>query len=144
MLRAMKRVFTVTFSDDEPPALQVADDAANALNDALTLAKELKIAVIGQPSADIDGEYPDFDDFRERYTLVKNRFDSGSPLDGCVFGCVGEELEIVRNAPSENLWTLIESEGLWWISPGFHYVNRLGYLLTNEPRKTDESQYLYD
>ena len=81
---------------------------------------------------------------RLRYTLVQNRFDPFSALDGCVFGSVSEEMETVRNAPSENLWTLIESDGLWWILPGFHYVNRLGYLLTNEPRKYDEQEYLYD
>jgi len=30
------------------------------------------------------------------------------------------------------------------VSPGIHFVNRLGYLLTNEERIGDEIQYLYE
>ncbi|MGD1084468.1 MAG: hypothetical protein ABSA47_06910 [Verrucomicrobiota bacterium] len=140
----MKKVFMVTYSDDEPPASQVADVVVDALKDALSHAEELGITLTAQPSVVLEGYYPDFDDFRQHYTLLKNRFDSSSALDGCLFGWVGQEWEAVRNGPPKNLWTLIECEGLWWISPGFHYVNRLGYLLTTEPRKTDDQQYLYD
>lgn len=140
----MKKVFMVTFSDEEPPAFQVADDAPNALDEALSRAKELNIPVTLEPRVDLDGEYPDFDGFSQRYTLVKNPFDASAALGGCAFGWVGEEWETVRNTPSENLWTLIDCEGLWWISPGFHYVNRIGYLLTKQACRSDEWDYLYD
>ncbi len=134
----------VAFSDDEPPAFQEGDNAAEALADALRRAKELEIPVSLEPRVELDGEYPDFDEFGQPFTLMKNPFDASAALDGCSFGWVGAEWEMVRNAPSENLWTLIECEGLWWISPGFHYVNRIGYLLTNEARQADEPDYLYD
>ena len=139
----MKKVFMVTFSEEEPPGFQVADEPAMALNDALSNAKERQIPVSLEPRVDLDGEYPDFDNFNSRYTLVKNPFDVSAALSGCAFGWIGEEWETVRNAPPGCLWTLIDSEGVWWISPGLHYVNRLGYLLTNEMRRTDECDYLY-
>jgi hypothetical protein len=140
----MKKVFVVSFSSDDLPEIQIAGEAADALSDALDRAKELDIEVTDQPSVHFDGEYPDFDDFRERYTLVKNPYDPSAGLGGYAFGCFGDEWTMVQNAAPENLWTLIECEDLWWISPGFHYVNRLGYLLTNEGRVADEPSYLYE
>jgi hypothetical protein len=144
MLGDMKKVFVVQFSDDEPPAFHVADDALDALSEVPGRAKELGMPVTGQPEVYLDGEYPDFDDFSDRYTLVKNPIDASAALGGCAFGWIGEEWETVRNAAPENVWTLIECEDLWWISPGLHYVNRLGYLVTNEARGADERNYLYE
>jgi hypothetical protein len=144
MSSSMKKVFMVTYSDDEPPEFHVADDAADALAEVLSRANELEIPVTGQTAVNLDGEYPDFDDFAQRYTLVKNPFDPFSALGGCTFAWIGKEWETVRNAPPEKLWTLIDSEGLWWISPGLHYVDRLGYLVTNEERGADERSYLYE
>jgi hypothetical protein len=140
----MKKIFSVTFSHDEIEALQAADDAAEALNEALLRAQELEIAVSLETRVDLEGEYPDFDDFGRYYTLVKNPFDDCAALDGCVFGWTGQEWETVRKAPTEKLWSLIDCEGLWWICPGFQYVNRVGYLLTKESRRANESDYLYD
>jgi hypothetical protein len=144
MLQDMKKVFMVTFSDDEPPAFQIADDALDALSEAHSRARELDLPVTRDSDVRLDGEYPDFDDFCERYTLVKNPFDASAALGGCAFGWIGEEWEAVRNAAPENIWTLIECEDLWWISPGLHYVNRLGYLVTNQAHGADERHYLYD
>ncbi len=71
----MKKVFVVTYSNDEPPAVQVADDAAEALAEILSAAKELEIPVADQADVGLDGEYPDFDDFTERYTARKSSSD---------------------------------------------------------------------
>ena len=138
----MKKVFAVTFSDDEPPSFQVADEAGDALGEALLRARELELPIKSQPHVEFDQEYPDFDDFRQHYTLVKNPFDSSATLGGCAFAWVDEEWDAVREACPEHLWKLIESEELWWISPGLHYADRLGYLITNEPHRKDEGQYL--
>lgn len=87
----MKKVFQVTFSNDEPPEFQIADQAADALTGALNRAKELDIPVADHPTVELEGEYPDFDDFSRRYSLVKNPYDTSAALGGCVFGCAGEE-----------------------------------------------------
>lgn len=64
-------------------------------------------------------------------------------LDGDLF-----EFEDVRNAPINTVWTIVEgeepeSQGVrdednppsagWYALPGFHVVNKLGYVLTKKP-----------
>ncbi len=46
----------------------------------------------------------------------------------------GEDLQTVRNYSSNFVWTVVDgSEGPdQWIIPGYHYVNRICYLLTEE------------
>ncbi len=43
----------------------------------------------------------------------------------------------VKNEPPEHVWTVVESgddeDGSWYAAPGFHVVNRLGYVLTERP-----------
>ena len=45
----------------------------------------------------------------------------------------GADLQIVRQYDQDFVWTLLECDGGEWIIPGFHYVNRLCYLLTEVP-----------
>lgn len=43
----------------------------------------------------------------------------------------------IREKPLHHVWTIVESgddeNGNWYASPGIHYVNRLGYILTRKP-----------
>jgi hypothetical protein len=45
----------------------------------------------------------------------------------------GGDLEIVRKYDQDYVWTVLEAENNEWIVPGFHYVNRICYLLTEVP-----------
>lgn len=144
MHMAMKKVFEVSFSGDDLIEPQVANLAVEAIAQALDRAKDLGLNVIGEPTVRLEGEYLDFDDFCKRYSLIKNPYDSSAAIAGCTFGWSDHEWRFVQNAATENLWTIVESEGLWWITPGLHYVNRLGYLLTQEKRNRDEPSYLYE
>lgn len=40
----------------------------------------------------------------------------------------------IKNSDVRHVWTIVESgsddDGNWYAVPGFHYVNRLGYVLT--------------
>jgi hypothetical protein len=42
--------------------------------------------------------------------------------------------EDIRGSSVRHVWTIVESgsddDGNWYAVPGFHYVNRLGYVLT--------------
>ena len=40
------------------------------------------------------------------------------------------------------LWTVVEAEGNWYITSGFHFVDRLGYILT-EVKPSNEVEVLY-
>lgn len=47
----------------------------------------------------------------------------------------GEDFEIVRQLPSEYVWTIIAGDcgDDQWITPGVRYVNRVCYLVSREP-----------
>ena len=47
----------------------------------------------------------------------------------------GNDLNIVRHLDPDFLWTIVEGDvtNSEWIIPGFHFVNRLCYLVTAKP-----------
>ena len=58
-------------------------------------------------------------------------------FDGCMFETYGEEVKFIEaiatgESPRKQIWTIIEAEGKMFYVSGFHFVNRLGYLLTEE------------
>jgi hypothetical protein len=58
---------------------------------------------------------------------------------GLILKATGDLLTFdeVRDQPLTNVWTIIESgsdqDGNWYASPGFHVVNRIGYVMTTKP-----------
>ena len=49
----------------------------------------------------------------------------------------GEDLEIVRRHDPDYLWTGVDGDsGNQWITTGYHYVNRLCYLITEKPHNS--------
>ncbi|MEO6291313.1 MAG: hypothetical protein ABIO88_01680 [Burkholderiaceae bacterium] len=45
----------------------------------------------------------------------------------------GKDWETLKEVSPDYVWTVIESEGDRWITPGFHVVNRVCYLITKKP-----------
>lgn len=45
----------------------------------------------------------------------------------------GEDLDAVKSASPECVWTLVDCDGLTWITPGFHFVNRMNYIICEVP-----------
>jgi hypothetical protein len=46
----------------------------------------------------------------------------------------GEDLEIVRRYDAAFVWTVVDGDSdSQWITTGFHYVNRVCYLITEKP-----------
>jgi len=66
----------------------------------------------------------------EKYHPIKNPLDSNASFDGCMFETYGEELEFVCAQQPLTIWTLVDCDGKDRIAEGFHYVNRLGYFIT--------------
>jgi hypothetical protein len=74
--------------------------------------------------------------FDDHYQLIVNHLnptaswgfdDSG----GCLFETIGPELEFVRSQNPRCVWTLVDGEdGDLYVISGFHFVNRLGYLVS--------------
>ena len=76
-------------------------------------------------------------DFYEHFAPVKNHLNPDAPFDGCMFETFGEELDFVRAQDPALVWTIIDCDGTMTIESGYHFVNRLGYLVASSPRPDD-------
>jgi hypothetical protein len=77
-----------------------------------------------------------FDEWEETYKPVANIFDQNASFDGRMFETYGAELEQVRTVAlwdAGKVWTLLDCDGVSCISPGIHFVNRMGYFITSVP-----------
>lgn len=73
------------------------------------------------------------DDFINKFKPVKNHIDDNASFDGCMLETYGDELEYVRNKLQSDplkIWTVLDCDGESVIANGYHYVNRVGYLIT--------------
>lgn len=74
-------------------------------------------------------------EFDTQFTTVKNHLDDNASFGGCLFETYGTELDYVfeKSKITKNVWTYIEGDEGLYIVTGFHRVNRLGFLITDEP-----------
>lgn len=83
----------------------------------------------------MDADYISEDEFWEDWGLIQK-------VDGEFF-----DYEDLRRAPVHNVWTVVESgtdnNDNWYASPGFHIVNKLGYVLTERPWHDDRRDAIY-
>ena len=79
------------------------------------------------------------DQFDEQYPLVVNHFNPSAgwalgEARGCLFETYGQELEYIKRQDPQRVWTLIDGDdGDMYVVSGFHWVNRVGYLLSRDP-----------
>jgi hypothetical protein len=73
------------------------------------------------------------DEFLARFKPVPNHIDPSRGFDGCMFETFGEELAYVQAQDRKYLWTILDCDGQILIQNGFHFVNRLGYLIATVP-----------
>ena len=79
--------------------------------------------------------------FEETYKPIKNPFVQDSSYNGCMFETYGVELAHVREQDNKNIWTIINCENEEsWIIPGFHFVDRFGYFITEIPWESENIQ----
>jgi hypothetical protein len=57
-----------------------------------------------------------------------------------LFETFGEDLEAVMNADPATVWTVIEGDETenQYLLPGFHHVNRIGYVIAEKPITQEE------
>lgn len=61
-------------------------------------------------------------------------FDFGNGC--CLFETFGEDIAYIyslRDAGSLCIWTVIDHEGEVYITEGYHFVNRIGHIVTEKP-----------
>ena len=73
-----------------------------------------------------------YDEFFDKFIPVHNFHVKDAPFDGHMYETYGTELEHVKRH-LDNVWTIIDSEGQLYVSPGYHFVNRFGYFITEKP-----------
>jgi hypothetical protein len=76
------------------------------------------------------------DEFDDQYPLLTNHLNPDATWafgdgPGCLFETYGEELAFVRRQDPCNIWTLVDGDDAdQYILSGFHFVNRIGYLVS--------------
>jgi hypothetical protein len=73
------------------------------------------------------------DEFFVRFRPVRNHIDPNAGFDGCLFETFGEELAHVQTQVRTFVWTILDCDGELVIESGFHFVNRIGYLIATVP-----------
>jgi hypothetical protein len=76
----------------------------------------------------------DFDIWCEIYKPIKNHIDTNASFDGAMFETYGEELEFVKSQDPAYIWMYGDGDdGGGYIWNGWHFVNRIGYFITEVP-----------
>jgi hypothetical protein len=79
------------------------------------------------------------DDFDTQHPLVTNHLNPNASWAfnddrGCLFETYGEELAFVRQQDPRTVWTLLDGDdGDLYVASGYHFVNRIGYLVSTVP-----------
>ncbi len=81
------------------------------------------------------------DEFDDAYPLVPNHLNLNASWvigegPGCLFETYGAELDFVRAQDPRTVWTLIDEGDLCLVS-GYHFVNRIGFLISTKPVEPD-------
>lgn len=73
-----------------------------------------------------------WDELWDKYKPIKNHLDDNASLNGDMFETFGEELDHVRLQKTGHIWTYVDSDDdeTFVITSGYHFVNRIGYLIT--------------
>ena len=76
--------------------------------------------------------------FDERFTILKNHLNDDAEMDGHMYETYGKDLkhilELSNNSSTKGyVWTYCDDDdGHPAFVSGYHLVNRIGYLLTNQ------------
>ena len=90
----------------------------------------------------------DFDYFLRAFKPILNK--NETKIDNepyYMFETYGQEyqdvIEHMEKNGNECVWTILDFNGKLYLAPGWHYVNRKGYMLTTIPWKDGQRDYLY-
>lgn len=75
-----------------------------------------------------------YEQWWDTYNPIQNHIEANASFDGAMFETYGPELSFVRDQDISKVWTIIEGEdGNLYVSDGYHFVNRIGYFVTERP-----------
>jgi hypothetical protein len=82
----------------------------------------------------------DSGDFYDKYKPISVE---GSGLVRC-FETYDEDLEFVKKQPNNKIWTVINTEGQDIFCQGYHFVNRMHYMVATVPYKEGDKDFFID
>lgn len=82
-----------------------------------------------------------YETWTEIYKPVANHLDTNAAYGGKMFETYGDELEFLKTVDVRRVWTIRDEDGGSYITAGFGWVNRMGYLVTEKPW-SDESDFV--
>jgi hypothetical protein len=85
-------------------------------------------------------EYQGWQEWEEKFKPILNHF-TNDP-DHNMFETYGEEVEFVCKQDNKYVWTWIQGDMSDLIVAGYHYVNRLGYYITEVPWENEDDYAL--
>lgn len=78
-------------------------------------------------------------DWIKKFKPIKNHIDTNASFNGEMFETYGEEVEFVKEQDEKYIWTYADGDnGGLYIFNGWHFVNRIGYFITEEPWQENE------
>lgn len=81
----------------------------------------------------------DFDVWYEKFQPICDN--EGSPI---LYETYGEDLKyITKMSDTNNIWTILDCDGKLYLSPGYHIVNRLNYIVTKNEWNEKTRDYRY-
>ena len=79
-----------------------------------------------------------FEEADEQFKFMVNNYDENASFDGLMFETYGDEVEFVKAQDENRIWTYGDGDdGGGYIWNGWHYINRLGYFITEVPCPPD-------
>lgn len=85
-----------------------------------------------------------YDEWVEKHKPIKNHIDPNYAHDGTMFETFGSELDFIHKSKKSNVWTLVsDDDDNWIIITNYHYVNRLGYFVTELPWEDENMEIMY-
>jgi hypothetical protein len=80
----------------------------------------------------------DFDEWCATYKPIKNHIDKDSSFNGEMFETYGDEVAFVKEQDNSYIWTYGDGDdGGSYIWNDWHFVNRIGYFITEVPCPPD-------
>ncbi len=88
----------------------------------------------------------DYEEWIETYKPIQNHLCPDAESEGKMFETYGKEREFILAQHEEEpgkVWTLVQGDDdSWIIIDGFHYVNRIGYFVTEAAYEGDYLEIL--
>jgi hypothetical protein len=78
------------------------------------------------------------DAWESEYSPIANPFNDHG-WNGLMFETYGDDWGFVLRHMSNHVWTWVDGDDGTFLVTGFHYVNRIGYFVTDKPWTTEQT-----